>query len=330
MGYSETIQDKMKSNDEFRKFMDKIGEEARAEEDRLLTALTERAKTHYGHNKWDFARLFGDKRSDYQNYADWSLTRINNIIDSIGGALSASDFPSDAVPGSKDASKGTIDAAKAALGAFQGDFSLIIARVNALITGALSQFAVAAEAKRNSVQQDLPLSGGQHLFFACTGSVFKRETFFTNQFIGSFQIVFETYMSVAEARAISLTQILQTTAKELEMLNADLLFFRQLQSDSLRKVAKEDPKEFLTTKEAYDVMITSYKADIAEVLSQYEQYKQVVAAVDNFFPQLDLSDFGAQSITRDGTRLEHLFSERELPIARRYVRERLGAYAQAA
>jgi hypothetical protein len=331
MGYSEKIEDKMKSNEEFRKFMDKIGEEARTEENRLLASLTERAKTHYEKNKWDNARLFGDKRSDYQNYADWSLTRIQNIIDTIGGALSASDFPSKAVPGSEAASKGTIDKAKEALSAFQGDYSLIIARVTALISGALSQFAVASEAKRNSVEQDLPLSGGQHLFFACTGSVFKRETFFTNQFIGSFQIVFETYMSVAEARAISLSEILKTTAKELDLLNADLLFIRQLQSDSLRKVAKEDPKEFLTTKKAYDEMVTAYKADIAEVFSQYEQYKQVVDAVDNFFPRLDLSEFGAQSITRDGIRLEHLFTERELPIARRHVRDRLGsAQAKAA
>ncbi len=324
MGYSEKIEDKMKSNEEFRKFMDKIGEEARTEENRLLTSLTERAKTHYEKNKWDHARLFGDKRSDYQNYADWSLTRIQNIIDTIGGALSASDFPSKAVPGSEAASKGTIDNAKEALSAFQGDYSLIIARVTALISGALSQFAVASEAKRNSVEQDLPLSGGQHLFFACTGSVFKRETFFTNQFIGSFQVVFETYMSVAEARAISLSEILKTTAKELDMLNADLLFIRQLQSDSLRKVAKEDPKEFLTTKKAYDEMVSAYKADIAEVFSQYEQYKQVVDAVDHFFPKLDLSEFGAQSITRDGIRLENLFTERELPIARRHVRDRLG------
>ncbi|HET9792351.1 MAG TPA: hypothetical protein VFR08_13705 [Candidatus Angelobacter sp.] len=51
-------------------------------------------------------------------------------------------------------------------------------------------------------------------------------------------------MSVAEARAITLSEILKTTAKELDMLNADLLFIRQLQSDSLRKVAKEDPKKF--------------------------------------------------------------------------------------
>ena len=162
MGYSEKIEDKMKSNEEFRKFMDKIGEEARTEENRLLASLTERAKTHYEKNKWDNARLFGDKRSDYQNYADWSLTRIQNIIDTIGGALSASDFPSKAVPGSEAASKGTIDKAKEALSAFQGDYSLIIARVTALISGALSQFAVASEAKRNSVEQDLPLSGDPH------------------------------------------------------------------------------------------------------------------------------------------------------------------------
>ncbi len=133
MGYSEKIEDKMKSNEEFRKFMDKIGEEARTEEDRLLAALTARAQTHYEKNKWDYARLFGDKRSDYQNYSDWSLTRINNIIDTIGGALSASDFPSAAVPGSKDASKGTVDTAKGALSAFQGDFILVIASGYCLI-----------------------------------------------------------------------------------------------------------------------------------------------------------------------------------------------------
>jgi hypothetical protein len=115
------------------------------------------------------------------------------------------------------------------------------------------------------------------------------------------------------------------------MLNADLLFIRQLQSDSLRKVAKEDPKEFLTTKKAYDEMVSAYKADIAEVFSQYEQYKQVVDAVDHFFPKLDLSEFGAQSITRDGIRLDNLFTERELPIARRHLRDRLGtALAKAA
>jgi hypothetical protein len=325
MGESDTIADKRASNKEFREFMDELEVDARAEENRLLAAIEATAKKQYERNGWDYARLFGDKRSDYQNYADWSLARINNIIESIGGALAASDFPSKAVPGSESASKGALDAAKAALGAFSGDFSLTIARVTALITGVLSQFAVASEAKRNSVEQDMPLSGGQHLFFACTGNVFKRDTFFTNQFIGSFQIVFETYMSVDEARAIGLQQILKTTQAELDILNADLLYFRQLQSESLRKVAKESPGDLITTKRTYDLIIEAQKADIAEVFSQYEQYKQVVTAVDRFFPSLDLSEFGSQSIARDGIKLDHLFSERELVIARRYVRERLAA-----
>jgi len=162
-----------------------------------------------------------------------------------------------------------------------------------------------------------------HLFFACSGSVYKRDTFFTNQFIGSFQIVFETYMSVDEARAIALQQILKATAQELEILNSDLIYFRQLQSENLRKVAKESPEDFLTTKQAYDVMIESQKASIAEVFSQYEQYQGVVSAVDEYFPRLDLSEFGRRSISADAIRIDHLFTEREADIARRYVSERL-------
>ena len=236
-----------------------------------------------------------------------------------------SDFPSKDVPGSDDASKGTLDNAKEFLSAFSGDFSLVIARVTAMMTSVLSQFAVASEVKRNSVEQDLPLSGGMHLFFACTGNVFQRDTFFTNQFIGSFQIVFETYMSVDEARAIGLQQILKTTAAELDILNADLLFFRELQSESIRKVAKDSPKDFLTTKAAYDLMIEAQKADIAKLFSEYNQYNDVVKTVDQFFPILDISEFDRKSLSDNPVPLEHLFTKREISIARRYISERLSS-----
>ena len=219
MGKSKGIEDKLKEDQEFRKFMAELEQESKKEEDNIFGKIDVVVKKQYDENGWDHARLFGNKQSDYQNYADWSLTRIVNIIDSIGEALSGGDFPSSAVPGSEAAKPSTIDAAKEFLGAFTADYSLVIARVQALVAGVLTQFSVASDAARKTSLNDMPLSGGMHLFFGSTGEVFTNNTFFTNQFIGSFQIVFEVYMSVDEAKAIGLQQILVTTAEELKILN---------------------------------------------------------------------------------------------------------------
>ena len=158
MGQSKTIEDKAKEDQKFRDFMATLDKESKAEEQKIFDEIQARVTAHYKGNDWDFARLFGDRRSDYQNYDDWSLDRVTNIITSIGDALSAGDYPSPAVPGSNEASPDTIEKAKDFGGIFAGDYSLILARAKALISGALTQFAVASEVTHKTVLQDLPLS----------------------------------------------------------------------------------------------------------------------------------------------------------------------------
>ncbi|MCG8310810.1 MAG: hypothetical protein MI975_25705, partial [Cytophagales bacterium] len=99
MGQSKSIEEKLKDDEEFRKFMKSVEQESIAEENRILTEIEERVKKHYEGNDWKYSRFFGDKRSDYQNYDDWSLARVNNIIESIGNAIDNGDYPSKEVPG---------------------------------------------------------------------------------------------------------------------------------------------------------------------------------------------------------------------------------------
>lgn len=94
MGKSKSIEEKMAEDQKFRDFMKKLEDESKLEEDRISGEIGKQVKTHYEGNNWDHARLFGNKQSDYQNYDDWSLDRVNKIIDSIGNALSGGDFPS--------------------------------------------------------------------------------------------------------------------------------------------------------------------------------------------------------------------------------------------
>lgn len=323
MGTSETIEDKIKSDQKFRELMSQLEKESTAEEERLLGLIKSSAKDMYETNGWDYARLFGDRRADYQNYADWSLARVTNIIDTIGGALSAGDFPSKAIPGSDKASKSTVDNAKEFLGAFSGDYSLTIARVTALISGVLAQFSVASEAKRNSVMQDLPMAGGLHLFFALTGNVFQRNEFFTNQYLASFQIVFETYMSVDEAKSLGMSQILKTTSQELDLLNGMIIDVRQKQAESLKKILAEEPDKFVTTNKTYREILAEVKADRQLLLAEYDQYKNVMETVDAHFASLDLGEFKRANLNGATLSIDNLFDEKEARIARRYVREKL-------
>lgn len=323
MGKSKSIEDKMREQEKFKEFMNSLEADAKKEEDRILSEIDVLVKKQYDANGWDHARFFGDKRSDYQNYSDWSLDRINKIIDSIGNALKGGNFPSAALPGSEQAEKSTIQNAKDFLGAFGGDYDLIIARVQALISGVLSQFSVASDVVRKASLQDMPLSGGLHLFFGSSGSVYTNNTFFTNQFIGSFQIVFEVYMSVDEARAIGLQQILVTTSKELEILNQMLLDIRIEQAASLKKILKEKPEDYVSTKLAYDLAVASVKEDRARLLEEYNNYNQVVETVDRLYDRLDLEEFGIQSLEGDKLALSDLFNKKEEGIAKRYITEKI-------
>lgn len=325
MGKTDTIKDKEERDREFREFMKKLDEESKREEESLLGDITTSVKKHYEGNKWDHARLFGDRRSDYQNYSDWGLDRVNAIINSIGDALKAGDYPSKKVPGSDEADPSTIEKAKEFLGMFAGDYSLIIARVQALISGTIAQFSVKSDVTRKSELRDLPLSGGLHLFFASSGKVYKASEFFTNQMIGSFQIVFETYMSTDEARMIGLQQILATTDRELAILNDLIISLRTAQAASLKEIMKKDMKDYQSTKAAYDLALDDTKADRDKVFEQYTKYKDVTDTVDRLYEQLDLTEVGGPSPGADAIRLEHLFNGWETEIARRYARERLAA-----
>ena len=323
MGKSKTIEEKMAEDKKFRAYMDELQSEAKKEEERILTEINALVKKQYDENGWDYARLFGDKQSDYQNYDDWSLTRVMNIIDSIGNALSGGNFPSSAVPGSNEAKKSTVEDAKDFLGSFGADYSLVIARVQAMVSGILAQFGVASEASRKTSLKDMPLSGGLHLFFGSSGAVFTQNTFFTNQFIGSFQIVYETYMSVDEARALGLQQILVTTQKELAILNELILDIREAQAKSLKEILKKKPEDYVSTKNAYQVMVESVKEDRAKLMEEYNKYNQVVETVDRLFARLELKDFDVKNLTSDPLPLDTLFNEWEVGIAKRYIREKM-------
>ncbi|MFD1771425.1 hypothetical protein [Sphingobacterium suaedae] len=318
MGKSKTIEQKMQEDKKFREYMDQLGQEARKEEERILVDIRNTVSSHYEENKWDHARLFGDKKSDFQNYDDWSLSRVNSIVDSIGNALSSGDYPSKNVPGSEDADKSTVDKAKEFTGAFAGDYSLIIARVKTLISGVLSQFATASKATRKSSFNDIPLSGGLHLFFGSTGEVFTQNTFFTNQFIGSFQIVFEVYMSVDEAKAIGIQQILQTTEFELNLVKEQIIDVRIQAKKSLQKILEQEPEKYVATKATYDLIIESLKADRAELMLEYDKYNQVTNAVDSFMSNSLL--LGTSSDLE--VNLKTIFNDWEVDLAKRYIAEK--------
>jgi hypothetical protein len=324
MGKTQTIVDKEKADAEFRAFMEKLDIESKAEEKKLSGEIDALKKKHYDENGFDNARLFGEARSDYQNYDDWGLERVNAIVASIANALKVGDYPSKDVPGSEEAKPSTIEKAKEFMGLFAGDYSLIIARVQALISAALSQFSVKSEAARKSELRDMPLSGGLHLFFASSGKVYKESRFFSNQFIGSFQIVFEAYMSVDEARLIGLQQILVSTEKEIAILNDMIQFLREEQSKSLKEIIKKDIADYKSTKLAYDLAIDDTKADRDKVMEQYNKYKSVTNIIDEHFDQLNLSAF-RKSASTGSIELSHLFSEWEMGIAKRYIDERIAA-----
>lgn len=319
MGKTQTIADKEKADKAFQAFMKQLELEAQVEEDRVHQRIQSVVTTHYDANGWSHGRLFGDRRSDYQNYADWGLQRVTAIIQKIGDALADKEYPSKEVPGSESADKSALDTAKEFAGAFTGDYTLIIKRVMGLISGVLTQFASSSVASRNEALRDLPLSGGLHLFFGCVGKVYEEKTFFTSQFIGSFQIVFEAHVSAEEARSVALQQILKTTEIELTLLNDMITEVRLRQAKELRTLLG-DPKLWTNTKASYDEMLSSLKESRAELVAEYDKYVSVTDAVDQHLGVLDLTAYGRPPTRGDVVSLEHMFpDEWEHQIAHRYI-----------
>lgn len=319
MGKSQSIEEKMKSDEEFRIFMKGLEKEGEEKAQKILGKIDFTIKRHYEKNGWDHARLSGDAKSDYQNYDDWSLARVQGIIDSIGTALRGGDIPSKKVPGSDKADKTTIDETKKNLEGFDSDYSLIIDRVHALVSGVLTQFASSSRATQEASLKDMPLSGGLHLFFGSTGEVFTKNDFFTNQFIGAFQIVFEVYMSVDEARAVALKQILETTDIEIKMLNAMILNIRDAQGQELAKLLKEKKyTEYQSTSDTFNEMTMKLKENRDKLVKEYDRYKSVTDKVEQLLPHLDLSEFGIYN-TDGSLLLSNFFSGWQLGVAKRYL-----------
>lgn len=319
MGKTQTIADKEKADKAFQAFMKQLEEEAQVEEKRVHERIQSVITTHYDSNGWSHGRLFGDRRSDYQNYADWGLERVAAIIKTIGDALSDKEYPSKEVPGSEDADKSALDTAKEFAGAFTSDYTLIIKRVMGLISGVLTQFASSSVASRNEALRDLPLSGGLHLFFGCVGKVYEEKSFFASQFIGSFQIVFEAHVSAEEARAVALQQILKTTEIELDLLNGMITEVRLIQAKELKKLLT-DPTMWKNTKASYDEMLSSLKESRAELVTEYDKYVSVTDAVDRHLGMLDLTAYGRPATRGEVVSLDHMFpDEWENQIAHRYI-----------
>lgn len=323
MGKSKSIEEKMKDDKKFRDFMHQVEKESDEELERIKTSVNNTVKRHYDGNGWDYARFFGDSRSDYQNYDEWSLGRIMKIVDAIGGALEDMNYPSSLVPGSEKADPSTIDEAKEFAQAFTGDYSLVISRVKAMVNAVLSQFSTVSEAHMNAELRDMPLSGGLHMFFGSTGETYRNEAFFSKQFIGSFQIVFEVYMSVDEARMIGIQQILATTQVELAFINAQIILVRKQQAKSLNEILKNDPEDYVSTKATYELIVDSLKADRDRVMLEYDKYNDVIEAVETHFSEIDFSGVTGFMASQDRPlKLKNLFNEWELKVAERYIQEK--------
>lgn len=328
MGKTQTIADKEKQDAEFKAFMEKLAADSKKKEEEMLGQIQAVVSDFYTKNGWKQARFFGDQRSDYQNYNDWSLQNVVNIINSIGSAISAAKFPSKEVPGSESAKPETNAEVKDHLPAFVEDINLTINRVVALLNGFLTQFASHSSVSQKSAFQDLPMSGGLHLFVAQCGSVYREKKFFENQYIGSFQIVFEAYMSVEEARAISIQQILKTTQKEIEIINELIIDIRQAQSETLKGLIRE-PAMYKQTKIDFDDMIDMQKVSRDGLVREYDKYKSVSDTVDDLLPMIDLAPMGvtfAAPTASNKVPLDDIFPDAwEARLATRMIREKLGA-----
>jgi hypothetical protein len=322
MGRTKAIEDKAKFDEEFRAFMDKLQAEAKVHEDAIQREIDDQVKKYYEANNWDHARLFGNKQSDYQNYYDWSLDRVSIVIDSIGNALKEGNFPSPQVPDSDKAEKSTVDEAKEFIEGFSDICDLVIARVQAIVSAVIAQLSVVSDAPQKNVLKDLPLAGGLHLFFGSSSFVLTNQRFFSNQYIGSFQIVFEAYMSVKEAQTIGIQQILKTTEYELDALNNLIISIREAQIVSLKKILREAPQMYISTRDAYQLAIDLTKANRDTVVQKYYEYNTVAEAVDEALSQLTLPDANGSVSLESGLTLESLFSGNQLSIAYRYVREK--------
>jgi len=325
MGSSRRIEECKDDYKEFRDFMQGVEKESEEELDSILPKVDAEAKKYYDANTWENAFFSEDKRSDYQNYYDWSPDNVDRLMDEIGAAINAVDYPSEKVPGSKDAAKSTIEEVKSLADDFSADYSLTILRVKALIGNALCRCSIVSKTQHSVLLKEMPLSAGLHLFFGTSGKTNEYEKLFSEQYLGALQIVYKVFMSTEEVTAIGLQEILKSTELELDFLTDQILTFRKETMESLMEILKKDQAKFLSTRDAYDLMIEYLKRNRNNLVMEYDKYWTVMNTVDHFFSNIDLSDYlkSKEEKTQGKIKLEDLFNPWGLGLAKRYLSEKI-------
>lgn len=314
MGKSKSLEQMQKDNVQFAAFMKDLSDKSSALEGELTKDIERTVKIFYGDNKWDGKYFFGNKNSDYQLYSEWSLKSVNNIIESIASAINSQQFPSPAVPGSEDVPQSTTDEVNQFISNFQLDYNLILQRVLNVITSFITQFASITSISQKKVQQDFYLSGGLHLFLGQCGSVYQSKSFFTNSYIGSFQIVFQCFMSVGEAEFVSLQEILKTTAQEIQSTNGLIKDIDKAMTSSLSDILNVKPVNaelYNSTFSTFSTMKKNVRDARDELQKEYGKYKTVTDLIDN----------NPEEFKNPKLPLDKMFGDWETAIARRYISE---------
>lgn len=331
MGKSRTIEQKMKDDARFREYVDQLSKNFKREEYHTEIEIAAFANKRYEDRGWKYSRLFGDKIEDYQCYSDWSFDKIDHIINIIGKALKDGNFPSEKVPGSESTNQSVIEETKIFLPHFSDD--LIVPLIKTILSGMFVRFSVVDSITKKTAFSDVPLSGGMHLFCRASGQVVSNPEFFPDQFMMSFKIVFEAFMSVEDAQKTSLTELLRLTEKEIDKANGIRVSMRREQADSLMDILRNRGINYYkSTKAAYDEMLTTYRKNIDQLMTVFYRYTHVIDMVDAMYDRSSASGTGLKSTVnkafdvnnadQKNLLLKSLFNEWEEQIAKRYISEK--------
>lgn len=256
MGKTASIQDLAKRESEYRDYLDKLEKQLVNKSATEEADLQKRIDKFYKDNKYDKIDFVSGKNHDFMQQADWSLSNVKNIIDTIGKAIFGGDkklLP----PGVS-----VNDKVPMSMTAMQDLQIYIASKCFDVISGIIESFGNSTSVSYSSSYKDVSLGNGLHLFATVSCDSYKSTSFFNNEEIYQYLYIYQVAYSAAEAETEGKIVATQVYEDEIVEYKRKLeRYIEQLDNDTI-------------SLEQYKTLRDNYQSFIDDAMKQLEKLKK--------------------------------------------------------
>lgn len=260
MGKSKSIQDQMKTNQDFQNYVQQISADMASRQENMASKLADMEKTHYASFP-DKAVLMEGRYSHLTTTSEWSLKVVSNIINGCSQALFGSKEPEGSTKPetSQEVSASLQEIKTRELYIANQAFDV----VQAIVGGFTNSTSTSVEQKLDGK----PIAPGMIMFIGVENNAFSAQSFFKDEKIIQTIFVFKVCYSIKEGAA-------QSALSDLQAYEDQKATYRSSIAKLLNKLHDLD-----VTSDDYDEQEQKYSARLEEMNERLQKLNEKISSL---------------------------------------------------